>query len=37
LIKAAMEEPEREDWLCTLCEESNPATFEVCWHCGNPA
>jgi hypothetical protein len=22
-----------EDWLCA-CNESNPATFDLCWNCG---
>ena len=22
-----------EEWLCTACKESNPASFEVCWKC----
>ena len=25
------------DWLCIGCNESNPKSFEVCWHCGNAA
>jgi hypothetical protein len=31
------EEPRRPppggDWVCSGCGESNPGTFEVCWHC----
>ena len=23
-------------WTCTGCNEENDASFEVCWHCGNP-
>ena len=22
------------DWKCEGCGSSNPATFELCWHCG---
>jgi len=22
-----------EEWLCSACKESNPASFEVCWKC----
>ncbi len=28
------------DWTCEHCDESNPATFDVCWNChrdGKPA
>jgi hypothetical protein len=21
---------------CPACRESNPGTFEICWHCGQP-
>jgi methyl coenzyme M reductase beta subunit len=33
-IKEIIEQPERDDWLCKSCQESNPATFDVCWQCG---
>ncbi|MFT4677645.1 MAG: methyl coenzyme M reductase beta subunit [Patiriisocius sp.] len=33
-IKEILEQPERDDWLCNHCQESNPATFDVCWQCG---
>ena len=23
------------DWLCNQCNESNPASFELCWQCGS--
>lgn len=22
------------DWVCDSCRESNPANFDICWHCG---
>ncbi len=22
-----------EEWLCPVCKESNPVSFEVCWKC----
>ena len=22
-----------EEWLCSSCKESNPASFELCWNC----
>jgi hypothetical protein len=28
-------EGERQgEWTCARCGECNPASFEVCWHCG---
>jgi hypothetical protein len=24
---------DQEEWLCSACKESNPASFEVCWKC----
>ncbi|MFP6793026.1 MAG: DUF2007 domain-containing protein [Pseudomonadales bacterium] len=33
-IKEILEQPERDDRLCNRCQESNPATFDVCWQCG---
>jgi methyl coenzyme M reductase beta subunit len=35
-IKEILEQPERDDWLCKGCKESNPATFDMCWQCGKP-
>lgn len=29
---SASEPPER---LCPQCGEANPATFQICWHCGS--
>lgn len=23
------------DWVCEVCRESNPVTFDLCWNCGN--
>ena len=33
LIERVQAEPEREDWLCNVCQADNPATFEICWQC----
>jgi len=33
-IQEILEQPDRDDWLCNRCQESNPATFDVCWQCG---
>lgn len=35
-IKEILEQPERDDWLCSRCQEPNPASFEVCWQCIDP-
>ncbi|MBW8191147.1 DUF2007 domain-containing protein [Neiella marina] len=24
-------------WHCQQCNESNPASFDICWQCGSPA
>ena len=37
LINETLEQPEGDDWICQHCQESNPATFDVCWQCGKPA
>lgn len=34
LIKKTSAQPEQVDWICDHCRESNPATFDICWHCG---
>ena len=23
----------KSDWVCKVCDEENPGTFEVCWSC----
>ena len=25
-----------EDVVCTVCEQDNPANFEICWNCSAP-
>jgi hypothetical protein len=36
LILAAHAEANRLPyWDCEVCRESNPATFDLCWNCGN--
>ena len=32
-INEILKEPERADWICNSCRETNPATFEFCWLC----
>ena len=32
--QAQLQEEGAADWLCPGCGESNPASFEACWHCG---
>ena len=31
-----LESPDSGDWLCSHCQESNPGTFDLCWHCAEP-
>jgi hypothetical protein len=36
-ILSAQLGPEAEagpEWACPACNESNPATFDLCWNCG---
>ena len=35
-INEILKEPERADWICNSCQETNPATFEFCWLCKEP-
>lgn len=37
VIGAMQEAPDAPDWNCSQCENTNPATFESCWHCGAEA
>ncbi len=30
-LRAGSAEP---DWVCGACGETNPDSFETCWHCG---
>ena len=32
-IEEILMQPEREEWICNHCRESNPATFDWCWQC----
>lgn len=34
LLQETMDQADRDDWICDHCQESNPATFDVCWQCG---
>lgn len=34
LIESALAEVDADDWQCSHCHETNPATFETCWQCG---
>ncbi len=29
-------DPAGPDWTCSNCQESNPATFKICWNCRQP-
>ena len=34
VVEHLQQEVQEEDWDCTQCGKSSPATFEICWHCG---
>ena len=35
LLRDVYSEPEKTDsWRCAQCEEGNPDSFRICWHCG---
>lgn len=27
----------RQDWICPVCGEKNPGSFQICWKCGAEA
>jgi hypothetical protein len=31
----AMTEDSRPEWICANCEQSNPASFDLCWKCNH--
>ena len=34
-VVEGMQQPvDAPDWRCRQCESNNPATFDICWHCG---
>lgn len=36
IIQDYERQPPASEWLyCPVCKERNPATFEICWNCGN--
>lgn len=35
IIEQAKHKSEQQDWFCRHCKESNSASFEICWQCGN--
>ena len=37
IIERVLRAGDDADWRCDGCNESNPAAFELCWHCGRPA
>ncbi len=36
IIEVALLSSNKPDWHCDECGESNPASFEICWHCESP-
>lgn len=37
LLDRLREAPQRGDWVCGGCHETNAPSFETCWRCGSPA
>ena len=31
----AVPEDSRPEWICSNCDQSNPASFDVCWKCNH--
>ena len=37
-LLSALENPDMApDWTCAKCNETNDASFEICWNCGHDA
>jgi hypothetical protein len=34
-LDTAVTEDSRPEWICSNCEQSNPASFELCWKCNH--
>lgn len=34
VIENLQHDVQENDWECSQCGKSSPATFEICWHCG---
>ena len=34
-IETSVTEDSRPEWICSNCEQSNPASFEACWKCNH--
>ena len=35
-INEILKQPERAEWMCNSCQETNPPTFDFCWLCHKP-
>lgn len=33
IVESAQRRTHSGDWICNQCQESNDASFEVCWNC----
>lgn len=33
IIKKALAHNDSASWVCHHCQETNPNSFDVCWHC----
>ena len=36
ILDTALSDVSAPGWTCTGCSEENDASFELCWHCGDP-
>lgn len=36
VIESLNQKP-RQDWICPVCGEKNPGSFQFCWNCGAEA
>jgi hypothetical protein len=34
-LDTALTEDSRPEWICSNCEQSNPASFDLCWKCNH--
>ncbi|GLS91371.1 zinc-finger-like domain-containing protein [Psychromonas marina] len=33
IVHSSQQAHKGSDWVCADCEETNNASFEICWHC----
>lgn len=37
ILNSLTKTSDKKDWVCTSCNESNDASFEICWKCHHAA